>query len=120
GAARVRIGATAWLGARLGDARTGLVARLPLLGSIGFFAYGRYVRPDALFVAALALGFALALSGLVEARPARVGVGLTAFGAAALAKDPLGALAPPLAIGLAMALAGRARAGSRGLAGAGG
>jgi Dolichyl-phosphate-mannose-protein mannosyltransferase len=113
GAALVAIGATAWLGARLRDARTGLVAGLALLGSIGFFAYGRYVRPDALFVAALALGFALALSGLVEARPARVGVGLTAFGAAALAKDPLGALAPPLAIGLAMALAGRARPVSR-------
>jgi 4-amino-4-deoxy-L-arabinose transferase-like glycosyltransferase len=108
-AALLAIGATAWLGARLLDARTGLVAGLALLGSVGFFVYGRYVRPDALFVATLALGFALSLSGLVERRPRRVGAGLAAFGLAGLAKDPLGALAPPLAIGLALALAGRAR-----------
>jgi 4-amino-4-deoxy-L-arabinose transferase-like glycosyltransferase len=38
-----------------------------------------------------------------------VAAGLVVFGVAALAKDPLGALAPPVAIGLAMALAGRAR-----------
>jgi len=61
-AALLAVGATAWLGARLAGARTGFVAGLALLGSIGFFAYGRYVRPDALFVALLALGFALALS----------------------------------------------------------
>jgi 4-amino-4-deoxy-L-arabinose transferase-like glycosyltransferase len=108
-AALVAIGATAWLGARLGGAGTGLVAGLALLGSIGFFAYGRYVRPDTLFVAALALGFALALSGVADGKPARVAVGLAAFGAAALAKDPLGVLAPPLTIGLAMGLAGHAR-----------
>jgi 4-amino-4-deoxy-L-arabinose transferase-like glycosyltransferase len=108
-AALVAIGATAWLGARLLDARTGLVAGLALLGSLGFFVYGRYVRPEALFVATLALGFALTLSGLVDRRPPRVVAGLAVFGLAALAKDPLGTLAPPLAIGLAMVLAGRAR-----------
>jgi 4-amino-4-deoxy-L-arabinose transferase-like glycosyltransferase len=108
-AALIAVGATAWLGARLGGARTGLVAGLALLGSLGFFVYGRYVRPDALFVAALALGFALTLSGLVDRRPVRVVAGLAAFGLAALAKDPLGMLAPPLAIGLAMALAGHGR-----------
>ena len=108
-AALIAVGATAWLGARLADARTGLLAGLALLGSIGFFVYGRYVRPDALFVAVLALGFALALSGLADRRPTRVVAGLGVFGLAALAKDPLGALAPPLAIGLAMALAGHAR-----------
>ena len=108
-AALIAVGVTAWLGARLGGARTGLVAGLALLGSLGFFVYGRYVRPDALFVAALALGFALTLSGLVDRRPVRVVAGLAAFGLAALAKDPLGMLAPPLAIGLAMALAGHGR-----------
>jgi hypothetical protein len=108
-AALLAVGATAWLGARLVDARTGLVAGLALLGSLGFFVYGRYVRPDALFVAALALGFALALSGLMDRRPPRVTAGLAVFGLAALAKDPLGTLAPPLAIGLALALAGRGR-----------
>ena len=103
------VGATAWLGARLGGARTGFVAGLALLGSLGFFAYARYVRPDALFVALLALGFALALSGLIDERPTRVAAGLAVFGLAALAKDPLGVLAPPLAIGVTLALAGRAR-----------
>jgi 4-amino-4-deoxy-L-arabinose transferase-like glycosyltransferase len=108
-AALVAVGATAWLGARLAGARVGFVAGLALLGSLGFFAYGRYVRPDALFVATLALGFALVLTGVVDARPGRVVAGLGAFGLAALAKDPLGVLAPPLAVGLALCLAGRAR-----------
>jgi 4-amino-4-deoxy-L-arabinose transferase-like glycosyltransferase len=108
-AALVAVGATAWLGAKLGGARTGAVAGLALLTSLGFFVYGRYVRPEALFVAALAVGFALALSGLAQARPRRVAAGLMVFGLAALAKDPLGALAPPLAMAVAVALAGRAR-----------
>jgi 4-amino-4-deoxy-L-arabinose transferase-like glycosyltransferase len=108
-AALLAIGATAWLGARLADARTGLVAGLALLGSLGFFVYGRYVRPEALFVAVLSLGFALALSALMDRRPARIAAGLAMFGLAAIAKDPLGALGPPLVIGLAMALAGYAR-----------
>ncbi|HEX9822458.1 MAG TPA: glycosyltransferase family 39 protein [Methylomirabilota bacterium] len=108
-AALAAVGATAWLGARLGGGRIGLVAGLALLTSLGFFVYGRYVRPEALFVAALAVGFALVLSGVVDERRARTAAGLVAFGLAALAKDPLGVLAPPLAIALAMALAGRAR-----------
>ena len=112
-AALVAVAATAWLGARLAGARVGFVAGLALLGSLGFFAYGRYVRPDALFVAALALGFALTLTGVVDERPTRVVAGLGAFGLAGLAKDPLGVLAPPLALGLALALAGRARPVSR-------
>jgi hypothetical protein len=108
-AALLAIAATAWLGARLAGARAGLIAGLALLTSLGFFVYGRYVRPESLFVAALAVGFALALSGVIEARPARVAAGLAAFGLAALAKDPLGVLAPPLTIALAVTLAGRAR-----------
>jgi len=108
-AALVAIGATAWLGARLADDRAGIVAGLALGTSLGFFVYGRYVRPEALFVAALATGFALLLIGIRDERRALAAGGLAAFGLAALAKDPLGALAPPLAVGLALALAGRAR-----------
>ncbi|HTO12358.1 MAG TPA: glycosyltransferase family 39 protein [Candidatus Binatia bacterium] len=108
-AALVAIGATAWLGARLADGRTGIVAGLALGTSLGFFVYGRYVRPEALFVAALALGFALLLVGVRDERRPLAAAGLAAFGLAALAKDPLGALAPPLAVGLALALAGQAR-----------
>jgi 4-amino-4-deoxy-L-arabinose transferase-like glycosyltransferase len=103
------VGATAWLGARLGGGGTGFVAGLALLTSTGFFVFGRYVRPESLFVAALAGGFALVLTGLAEGRRGRVAAGLVLFGVAALAKDPLGALAPPVAVGLALALAGRAR-----------
>lgn len=103
------VGATAWLGARLAGGRAGFVAGLALFTSAGFFAFGRYVRPESLFVAALAGGFALALTGLAENRRGRVAAGLALFGLAALAKDPLGALAPPLVLGLAAGLAGRAR-----------
>ena len=89
--ALVAVAATAWLAARLMPGTSwGVLAGVALLTSCGFFAYGRYVRPESIFLAAL--------SG-----------GLAAFGLAALAKDPLGALLPPLAVGLALALAGPAR-----------
>lgn len=112
-AALVAVGATAWLGSRLLGASGGIVAGLALATCTGFFAYGRYVRPETLFVATLAGGFALALDGLRHGRRARVAGGLALFGLAALAKDPLGALAPPLALGTALALGGRARPVSR-------
>ncbi len=108
-AAVAAVAATAWLGARLLGAGWGLLAGGALLTSVGFFAYGRYVRPDALFVAALAGGFALALAGVMDGRRGLVVAGLACFGVAALAKDPLGAVAPPVAIGAALALAGRSR-----------
>ena len=108
-AAIVAVGATAWLGARLLGLRGGVVAGVALLTSIGFFAYGRYVRPETLFVAALAGGFALCLVGIRDGRRGLCTAGLAIFGVAALAKDPLGALLPPLAIGVALVLAGRAR-----------
>jgi len=108
-AALAAVGATAWLGSHLLGPRGGLVAGVALLTGIGFFAYGRYVRPETLFVAALAGGFALCLIGIRDARRGFCGAGLALFGCAALAKDPLGALVPPLAIGLALALVGRAR-----------
>jgi len=108
-AAAAAVGATAWLGAHLLGWRGGLVAGVALLTGTGFYAYGRYVRPEALFVAALAGGFALCLVGIRERRRAFCAAGLAVFGLASLAKDPLGALLPPLAIGLALALAGRLR-----------
>jgi 4-amino-4-deoxy-L-arabinose transferase-like glycosyltransferase len=109
GAALVAIAATAWLGARLLGAPGGLVAGLALLTCVGFYAYGRYVRPETLFVAALALGFALVLSGVMEDRRTLAGAGLAVFGLAGLAKDPLGVLAPPLTVAVALALARRLR-----------
>jgi 4-amino-4-deoxy-L-arabinose transferase-like glycosyltransferase len=108
-AALAGVAAVAWLGARLLGPVGGVLAGGALLTSIGFYAYGRYVRPETLFVAALAWGFALALVGIVEQRPALVVAGLASFGLAALAKDPLGALGPPLILGLGLALGGQLR-----------
>ncbi|HEV8472673.1 MAG TPA: glycosyltransferase family 39 protein [Methylomirabilota bacterium] len=108
-AALAAVAATAGLGARLLGVRWGLLAGVALLGSGSFYAYGRYLRPETLFVAALAAGFALTLSGLADGRRGRAAVGMAFFGLAALAKDPLGALLPPLAVGLALAASGRAR-----------
>src|SRR2546427_695736 len=118
-AALAAVGAPAWLGAHLLGPRGGLVAGVALLTGIGFFAYGRYVRPETLFVAALAGGFALCLVGIRDGRRGLCAAGLALFGCAALAKDPLGALLPPLAIGVALALAGRARPFSAWLPGTG-
>src|SRR5262245_17853532 len=108
-AALIAIAATAWLGARLLGGRAGLAGGLALSTSPGFFLYGPYVRPEPLLPATLAVGFALMLGGLIDSRRWCVIAGLAVFGLAALAKDPLAAIAPPLAIGLALALGGRAR-----------
>ena len=102
------VAATAWLGARLLGAASGLIAGLALLTCVGFFAYGRYVRPETLFVASLAWGFSLTLVGLMEDRRRLVTAGIIAFGVAALAKDPLGVVAPLVVIGVALVLCGRA------------
>jgi 4-amino-4-deoxy-L-arabinose transferase-like glycosyltransferase len=101
-AALLAVGSTAWLGARLLGPAAGALAGGALLTSVGFFAYGRYVRPETLFVATLAVGFAGTLIGLAERRRWLAATGLAVFGLASLAKDPLGAIAPLLVIGLAL------------------
>lgn len=101
------VAATAWLGARLGGAWLGLLAGGALLTSCGFFAYGRYVRPETIFVAALTWGLALAVAAIARGRPPLGAGALLCFGLASLAKDPLGALGPPVAIGVILALGGR-------------
>lgn len=112
-AALIAIAATAGLGARLCGAAGGLLAGVALLTSLGFYAFGRYVRPETLLLAAVATGFALILGGLAEHRRSLVVGGWVAFGLAGLAKDPLAALAAPAAVGLALALTGRLRPLSR-------
>src|SRR5206468_4100584 len=83
----------------------GLLAGVALLTSCGFFAYGRYVRPETIFVAGLIGGFALLLPAVLVGHRGIAALGLAVFGLAALAKDPLGALLPPVAVGLALAAA---------------
>jgi 4-amino-4-deoxy-L-arabinose transferase-like glycosyltransferase len=109
-AALAAVAATAWLGGRLLGAVGGALAGLALLTSTLFFVFGRYVRPETLFVAALAGGFALALAGLAESRPRWVSLGVVVFGLAGLAKDPLGLVMPLVAIAIALALGGQLRA----------
>ena len=105
--------ATAWLGIRLLGRAGGLAASMALLTSLWFFVYARYVRPETLFVAALAWGFALMLLGLRDDRRGWVVAGVVSFGVAGLAKDFLGALGPLAVIGLAMTLGGCLRPLSR-------
>src|SRR5262245_54249078 len=124
--------ATALLGTRLCGASGGLIAAGALLSSVLFVAFGRYLRPETLFVAAIQWGFTGLLLDLVKSDPARQPasradvsrriqdrsrtggrgwalVGCAALGAASLIKDPLGLIGPLLAVGIALALAGRAR-----------
>lgn len=105
--------ATALLGARLLGAREGLFAAGALLSSALFLAFGRYVRPETLFVAAIQWGLTGLLLAHSEAEPRRARrftvIGAAALGVAALAKDPLGLLGPLAAVGLALALTGGLR-----------
>ena len=104
---------TAVLGARMLGPAGGFFAAGALLSSTLFVSFGRYVRPETLFVASIQWGFTGLLLGLAEARPraARVWslLGCTALGVASLAKDPLGLIGPLAAIGASLALCGAAR-----------
>jgi len=110
--ALLAVAATALLGARLLSPTAGFIAGAALLSCPLLAAFGRYVRPETLFVAAIQWGF----TGLLLACQAPDGegrrwalLGCLALGAASLAKDPLGLLGPLAAIGLALALVGRLR-----------
>ena len=131
--ALLAVAATALLGVRLLGPGGGALAGLALLSCALFVAFARYVRPESLFVGAIAWGFtgllladtrllpqALHLRGPRNGRrtpPAadnRSGAvwavsGSAALGVAALAKDPLGLVGPLVAIAIAAALAGRLR-----------
>ena len=99
------VAGTALLGARLLGPAGGLAAGAALLGSALFAAFGRYVRPETLFVAAIQWGFA----GLLLSSARSRALGGAALGLAALAKDPLGLVGPLGAVALARALGGRLR-----------
>jgi 4-amino-4-deoxy-L-arabinose transferase-like glycosyltransferase len=111
--AALAVGATALLGARLVDPRTGVLAGTALASSALFLVFGRYVRPETLFVASIQVG----LTGLLLARCEEGGerrhlwavLGCASLGAAALVKDPLGLLAPLGAVAVALALGGQLR-----------
>jgi 4-amino-4-deoxy-L-arabinose transferase-like glycosyltransferase len=113
-AAAAAVAGTALLGARRLGAAGGCLAGAALLSCALFAAFGRYVRPETLFVAAIQWGFTGLLLGLPGAAGGRGRAGWSlagclALGLAALAKDPLGLLGPLAAVALALGLAGRLR-----------
>jgi 4-amino-4-deoxy-L-arabinose transferase-like glycosyltransferase len=121
--ALLAVAATALLGVRLLGPGWGVLAGLALLSCALFAAFARYVRPESLFVAAIAWGFTGLLVHMREPRNGprtpsaadnRSGavwpvLGCAALGVAALAKDPLGLIGPLVAIAIAAGLAGRLR-----------
>ena len=120
--ALLAVAATALLGIRLLGLGWGALAGLALLSCALFVAFARYVRPESLFVAAIAWGFTGFLLALGRDRNgcpplgecgghfwAPASIGGAALGVAALAKDPLGLVGPLVAIAIAAALAGRLR-----------
>ena len=135
--ALLAVAATALLGVKLLGPGWGALAGLALLSCALFAAFARYVRPESLFVAAIAWGFTGLLvhmrglgflnplaSPAASARQAGPRtppvadscsgavwpvLGCAALGIAALAKDPLGLIGPLVAIAIAAGLAGRLR-----------
>jgi len=117
--AAAAVAGTALLGARLLGPGPGVLAGAALLSCALFAAFGRYVRPETLFVAAIQWGFTGLLLGLGGSGVALLTssphsrrwavVGCAALGLAALAKDAIGLAGPLAAIALALALAGRLR-----------
>jgi 4-amino-4-deoxy-L-arabinose transferase-like glycosyltransferase len=111
--AAAAVAGTTLLGARLLGPGPGALAGAALLSCALFAAFGRYVRPETLFVAAIQWGFTGLLLGLGGSGAGRSGgwavVGCAALGVAALTKDVIGLAGPLAAIALALALAGRLR-----------
>ena len=93
-------GVTAYLGMLLGGFRVGLLAGLMVAANMGVFLFGRFVKPDLLFIFCIMLaylGFVLAYLGRGR-WPLALFFG--ALGLATLAKDLLGAIGPLVAVGL--------------------
>jgi hypothetical protein len=104
--------ATAFLGARLLGRGAGLLAAAALLSCALFAVFGRYVRPETLFAAAIQIGLTGLLLGVTgDGRRARrwAVAGCAALGVASFAKDPLGLIAPLAAVAAALAACGRLR-----------
>jgi 4-amino-4-deoxy-L-arabinose transferase-like glycosyltransferase len=135
GGALLAAAATAVLGARLLGPARGAAAAAALCSCALFVVFGRYVRPETLFVAAIQWGFTGLLLGLGESgdqraagadsrrderrRRAWLVVGCAGLAVASLAKDPLGLIGPLAAVAGALWLAGRLGAASRRLPWAG-
>jgi 4-amino-4-deoxy-L-arabinose transferase-like glycosyltransferase len=93
-------GVTAYLGMLLGGLRVGLLAGIMVAANMGVFLFGRFVKPDLLFVFCIMLAYlGFALTYLGRGRwPLALFYG--ALGLATLAKDLLGAIGPLVAVAL--------------------
>ena len=85
---------TAWLGARVGSERLGLIAGLVVVANLEVFLFGRLVKPDLIFVFLILLAFTGFLIAYQAANRWALLACYAALGAAVLAKDLLGALGP--------------------------
>jgi 4-amino-4-deoxy-L-arabinose transferase-like glycosyltransferase len=93
-------GVTAYVGVLLGGFRVGLLAGLMVAANLGIFLFGRFVKPDLVFIFCIMvalLGFVLTYLGRGR-WPLALFWG--ALGLATLAKDLLGAVGPVAAIAL--------------------
>jgi 4-amino-4-deoxy-L-arabinose transferase-like glycosyltransferase len=97
---------TAWLGARLSSPRVGLVAGLMVAANPGIFLFGRFAKPDLLFVFFILLAFCgLTVAYQTASRRALL-LAHASLGAAVLAKDILGVLGPLAVFALFLTLTG--------------
>ncbi|MBI4588459.1 MAG: glycosyltransferase family 39 protein [Candidatus Rokubacteria bacterium] len=95
---------TARLGTILGSARLGLIAGLVVAANLEFFLFGRYVKPDLLFVFLILLAFAGFILAYRGAGRAGLVLAYAGLGLAVLAKDILGAVGPIVVIALFLLL----------------
>jgi 4-amino-4-deoxy-L-arabinose transferase-like glycosyltransferase len=91
---------TAWIGARLGGPRLGLLAGLIVAANLGMFVYARIVKPDALFILFITLAFAGFAATYASGGRAGLVVFYASLGLATLAKDLLGAVGPLVVVAI--------------------
>lgn len=96
---------TAWLGVRLGSERLGMLAGLLFAANVEVFIFGRFAKPDLLFVLCVLLAFAGFVVAYQSGSRRALLAGYAGLGAAVMAKDILGALGPLAVIALFLYLA---------------
>jgi dolichyl-phosphate-mannose-protein mannosyltransferase len=91
-------GLTAYIGMLLGGPRVGLLAGLMSAANVGLFLFGRFVKPDLVFILCIVLAYAGFVLAYVGRGRWPLALFYAALGLATLAKDVLGALGPVVAI----------------------
>ena len=97
---------TAWLGVRLRSERAGLIAGLVAAANPGIFLFGRFAKPDLLFVFFILLAFCGLIVTYQTASRRALLLAYGSLGVAVLAKDIMGALGPLTVFALFLTLTG--------------